>query len=83
MRGPRMRYFFDVNEQSDDTGTDFPDRLSVQREAIAFILAVAAEGAFTERTLRLAVRDEQDKRVFAARLQLASGWTDEPGAAPV
>ena len=76
MRVSGVRYFFDLNEHSDDTGTELPHREAVQREALALILAVAAEDSSVERPLELTVRDEHHRQIFTAHLHVSGTWAD-------
>lgn len=75
-----MRYFFDLDDQVDEMGTDLPDRKAVPREALTLILAVAANAPARTRSIHLAVRDEQRRKIYAASLQLEGHWTDKSGA---
>lgn len=71
-----MRYFFDIDEQPDEVGTELPDDSAVAREALSLILAVAADALERKTSVRVAVRDELRRPVYCASLQLEGRWTD-------
>lgn len=70
-----MRYFFDLDGATDDTGTELPGPDAVPREALGLILAVAADKSEQARTLSLAVRDQRQRLVYKASLRLDGQWT--------
>lgn len=71
-----MRYYFDLNGTTDDTGTVLPGPEAVPREALGLILAVAADKPESVHNLKLAVRNQQQRLVYKASLQLEGGWHD-------
>jgi hypothetical protein len=70
-----MRYYFDLNGRTDDTGTDLSGPDAVPREALGLILAVAADRSESARNFNLAVRDQQQRLVYKASLRLDGQWT--------
>lgn len=72
-----MRYYFDVDDQIDDTGTDLSSKSSIPREAIGLILAVASNAPETVRTVHLAVHDQDRRPIYRASLTVDGGWTEE------
>lgn len=71
-----MRYYFDLNGTTDDTGTVLPGPEDVPREALGLILAVAADKPEAVHNLNLAVRNQQQRLVYKASLQLEGHWQD-------
>ncbi len=74
MHGCAMRYFFDLNDEIDQTGTDLPAREAIPRTALGFVLAVAAEAPEAGRAFRLRVCDEARRPIYHAMLTLDGCW---------
>jgi len=72
-----MRYYFDVDNQIDDTGTDLSSKSSIPREAIGLVLAVASNAPETVRAVNLAVHDQIRRLIYRASLRVDGGWTEE------
>jgi len=77
LRVSGMRYYFDVDDQIDDTGTDLPSKAVIPREAIGLVLAVASNAPETVRTVHIAVRDQDRRPVYRASLKLDCLWTED------
>jgi len=79
------RYFFDVHEPRfsarDDEGTECSDRKVVTCEALRALCQIAAdspEGFVGHgQGLRVIVRDDQDRTVLTASLNLTAAWHAE------
>ena len=69
-----MRYYFDLNGKTDDTGTELPGPDDVPREALGLILAVAADRMEALDNLSLTVRNQQQRLVYRASLRLDGQW---------
>jgi hypothetical protein len=71
-----MRYYFDLNGTTDDTGTDLAGPEAVPREALGLILAVACDRPEAVHDLHLTVRNQQQRLVYKASLRLEGQWQD-------
>jgi hypothetical protein len=71
-----MRYYFDLNGTTDDTGTDLSGPDVVPREALGLILAVASDKPEAVHDLSLTVRNQQQRPVYKASLRLEGCWQD-------
>lgn len=77
MRTAGMRYYFDVDDQIDETGTDLPSRTVIPREAVGLVLAMASNAPESVRSIRLAVRDQNSRPIYRVSLKLDGLWTEE------
>jgi len=77
------RFFFDVHEPrfsvSDDEGTECSDKKVVTCEALHALCQIAADSpeGFVGQGLRIIVRDDQDRTVLTASLNLTAAWHAE------
>ena len=69
-----MRYYFDLNGMTDDTGTELRGLDDVPREALNLILAVAVDRLEAPGNLSLTVRNQQQRLVYRASLRLDGQW---------
>lgn len=79
------RYFFDTEDNGvlslDETGVDISKLSDVRDQAISCLPEIARERLPNGPThmFRVLVRDESGAYLFAASLELKSGWLDKGG----
>ncbi|MBD9529874.1 hypothetical protein [Paracoccus sp. PAR01] len=78
------RYFFDIDDGlrlvEDDAGQDLPDRRAARNMALASLPPIARDVIPNGNRHRITVliRDEEDRPIFRARLELLAEWLDVP-----
>ena len=78
------RYYFDIHDSGaffDDIGSELPDLLSVRKEALAALPAIAAEQiplGEDRRHFTVLVKDENATPIYSATLTFTGIWLTKP-----